>query len=153
MRQRRGRREGPLRPKGAAHELIDRKARTLKADVRTTRWVVKEMLEINGKGIVLTRGDTTRFTIRLEGRDVADDTRTVFTVKKSAWRHAKTVIEKEISVVDGAVHVFLEPEDTDIDAGEYVWDIRVAQEDESATVVLTPMWYGTLRVAEAIGCG
>lgn len=105
------------------------------------------MLKVSGTGIRLTRGDTIRFTVRLTGYDVPDGTKTVFTVKKRAWRHGEPVIEQEIPVTDNAVHVLLSPEETDVDAGDYVWDLRVFIDAD----VMTPMEYGSFCVMEAIG--
>lgn len=105
------------------------------------------MLKISGNGIRLTRGDSTRFTIRLKERDVPDGTKALFTVKKSAWPHSRPMIEEEIPVVDNAVHVMLPPETTDIPSGDYVWDLRVLVEGD----VFTPMEYAMFHVVEAIG--
>lgn len=110
------------------------------------------MLKISGTGIRLTRGDSTRFTIRLTGQEVPDGTKTVFTVKKRAWRHGDAVIELEVPVVSNAVHVLLTPDDTNVDAGDYVWDLRVFVDNEDGTEdVLTPMDYALFCVTEAIG--
>lgn len=106
------------------------------------------MLKICGTGIRLTRGDSTRFTIRLSGYDVPDGTKTVFTVKKRAWRHEEPVIEVEVPVISNAVHLLLTPDDTNVDARDYVWDLRVFLESED---VMTPMEYGLFCVTEAIG--
>lgn len=105
------------------------------------------MLKISGNGIRLTRGDTIRFTIRLTGREVPDGTKTLFTVKKSAWQHGAPLISEEIPVMDNAVHVFLTPDTTNIPAGDCVWDLRVVVDGD----VFTPMEYGLFRIMEAIG--
>lgn len=105
------------------------------------------MLKISGNGIRLTRGDTIRFTIRLTGREVPDGTKTLFTVKKSAWQHGDPLIREEIPVLGNAVHVFLPPEKTNITSGDYVWDLRVMVDED----VFTPMEYALFHVVEAIG--
>lgn len=109
------------------------------------------MLKISGKGIRLTRGDSVRFTLRLTGYDVPDGTKTVFTVKKRAWRYGDPVIELEVPVLDNAVHVLLSPDMTNVDTGDYVWDLRVFVETENGNEVWTPMEYAQFCVMEAIG--
>lgn len=109
------------------------------------------MLKINGKGIRVTRGDSIRFVIRLTGREVADGTQTLFSVKKRAWRHEEPVLEVVTPVLDSRVMVLLTPDMTEMDAGNYVWDLRVLEDNEGGRDVLTPMAYATFEVVEAIG--
>lgn len=105
------------------------------------------MLKVSGTGIRLTRGDTGRFAINLEGREVENGAKALFTVKKGAWQHCAPVISEEIPVLDNRVHVFLTPDVTNIPAGDYVWDLRLIVGGD----VFTPMEYGLFRIMEAIG--
>lgn len=109
------------------------------------------MLKISGHGIRMTRGDSARFTIRLEGREVPDGTKTLFTVKGKAWPYDEPLIEVEIPVVGNAVHVILPPDMTNLNSGNYVWDLRVFTDTEEGNDVLTPMEYASFHVVEAIG--
>lgn len=109
------------------------------------------MLRIEGKSIQLTRGDTARISIVLEGRDVADGTEAMFTVKKTAWRHNVPLLRKFLTAASGRLHLFLDPEETKLEPGEYVWDVRIKETDEEGMNVFTPMEYGRFAVLEAIG--
>ena len=110
------------------------------------------MFVIDRHGIKITRGDTARFVIALEGRDVAEGTKALFTVKAPPWEPCRPDIEKLIDVEEGKVQVLLESEDTDITPGNYVWDVRLFEpEDEAHTNVVTPMEYAAFKVLEAIG--
>ena len=109
------------------------------------------MLEINGHGITVTRGDSVRFAIKCTERDLAEGTKAVFTVKSTPWEPCRPDIEKNCDVIDGLVHVILNPIDTDIVPGNYVWDVRLKEPAEDNTNVLTPMMYAAFRVVEAIG--
>ena len=111
------------------------------------------MLRVERNNIEMTKGDSIRLTIVLEGRELKEGTQALFTVKGTVWEPARPDIEMLIDVLDGQnVHVLLAPEDTELEPGDYVWDVRVLEEDDEGNVdVLTPMEYGTLRVLEAIG--
>jgi len=108
------------------------------------------VLRIEEKAIQITRGDSTRFSIVLENRDVKDGTAAIFAVKKKPWRHDAPVIRKEIETTDGKVHVMLTPDETDIPAGNYVWDVRIREMDEEGLEVFTPMEYARFGVVEAM---
>ena len=110
------------------------------------------MLNIDGHSIEVTRGDSVRLMVHLKGREFPEGTKAVFTVKDTVWEPCRPVIEKVMEVMDGAVSVILEPGDTDIVAGHYVWDLRLKEPSENGMQeVLTPMEYAAFRVLEAIG--
>lgn len=109
------------------------------------------MLKINGYNVELTRGDSVRFMIRLMERKLAEGSKAVFTVKDTPWEPCMPAIEKELDVTDGRVSVVLEPYETDITPGHYVWDLRVKEAAEDGVHVLTPMEYAAFVVKEAIG--
>lgn len=113
---------------------------------------MSKVLRIEGKSIEITRGDSVRFMIRLKNRELADGTQALFTVKGTPWEPARPEIEKLIDVVDGMVSVVLEPYETDLTPGHYVWDLRVKEPAaDGRTDVLTPMEYAAFKVREAIG--
>lgn len=109
------------------------------------------MLVIDGLGIMVTRGDSARFVISCKERELAEGTKAVFTVKSTPWEPCKPDIEKEMDVIDGLVNVILDPQDTDITPGNYVWDVRIKEPAEGMEHVMTPMMYAAFRVVEAIG--
>lgn len=112
------------------------------------------MVRIERHNIEVTRGDSVRFTIVLEGRELKENTKVLVTVKSTPWEPARPVIEQILDVIDGnKVHVFIETEDTSVlIPGDYVWDARVLEPDgDGGSYVMTPMEYGTFRILEAIG--
>lgn len=111
------------------------------------------MLTIDRHNIALTRGDSGRLMIRIKGRELAEGAQAVFTVKDTPWEPCDPVIEKVLDVVDGAVSLVLEPEDTEqMHAGHYVWDLRLKEPREDGRHdVLTPMEYAAFKIVEAIG--
>lgn len=111
-----------------------------------------QMLKIDRNSITITRGDSVRFEIALKNRDIKDGTMAVFTVKDTPWEPCRPAIEKVIEVLDGVVHVILEPWETDLQAGNYVWDVRIKEPNEDGQYeVITPIEYASFRVVEAIG--
>lgn len=108
------------------------------------------MLRIEEKTIQLTRGDTTRICIVMEGRDLPDGTEAVFTVKRTAWKKTEPVLQKQLTVLDNKAHLFLDSDETDIEPGNYVWDVRVKEPDDEGMNIFTPMEYGRFGVLEAI---
>lgn len=113
---------------------------------------MNKVLRIERNNIEITRGDSVRFMIRLKNRELAEGTQAVFTVKGTPWEPARPEIEKVIDVVDNQVSVILEPYETDLTPGHYVWDLRLKEPAaDGCTEVLTPMEYAAFKVLEAIG--
>lgn len=109
------------------------------------------MLRIEGSSIWVTRGDSARFTVQIKGRELAEGARALFAVKKApAWERGDAVIEKETEVLNGMVSVVLEPDDTDISAGAYAWDLRIKEPGTDGNNVLTPGSFAPFTVVEAI---
>lgn len=106
------------------------------------------MLTTQGHGVEITRGDHIRWRVRVRGQVLEDDTQCVFTVKRTEWEHAEPVIEKVFAAHDGVVDVLLGPEDTDIPAGHYTWQIKARVENEGHTYERTIMRYSSLEVTE-----
>lgn len=109
------------------------------------------MVKVEGTSVQITRGDTTRFAIVLKDREVPAEAEALFTVKKKPWRHDDAIIQKTIPVVLNKVNVLLEPEETKLEPGGYVWDVRIKEPYEDGEIILTPMAYGGFHVLEAIG--
>lgn len=110
------------------------------------------MLRIERNGLAITRGDSFRLMIRLGGRELAEGTQALFTVKDTPWEPCAPVIEKLIDVMDHSVSVVLAPEETDITPGHYVWDLRIKEPtSDGRTEVITPMEYAAFHVMEAVG--
>lgn len=105
------------------------------------------MLKVDGHSVQMTRGDSVRLRITLEGREMQSGAKALFTVKRGPWDESDPVIEKVLDVVDGVVEILLEPLDTHIEPGAYVWDVRIRDGED----VLTPMEYAAWHVLEAIG--
>lgn len=112
------------------------------------------MLNIDRNTIEITQGDSVRFTIDLVGRELPKGTNAVVTVKGTYWEPTRANIEQTVEVMDGKVHVMLDPGETALEPGDYVWDVRVLEPAEDGGMyVLTPMEYGVFRVLPAIGRG
>lgn len=110
------------------------------------------MLKIENNGIAITRGDSLRLMIRLDGRDIAEGAKALFTVKDTPWEPCAPVVEKLIDIMDGSVSILLTPAETDITPGHYVWDLRIKEPaQDGRTEVLTPMEYAAFKVMEVIG--
>ena len=78
----------------------------------------EQVLRIERHNIEMTRGDSIRFTIVLEGRELPEGTKALFTVKDTVWEPTAPVVEKELDVVDGRAEVILDPEETGLTAGD-----------------------------------
>lgn len=110
------------------------------------------MISIDRNTIEATQGDSVRFTISITGRNVPEGTEAVVTVKDTYWEPAGPKIEKRLPVMSGKVHVLLDPEETRLAPGEYVWDVRLIEPaEDGGAYVLTPMEYGVFRMLPAIG--
>lgn len=109
------------------------------------------MVEINGYDIVLTRGDSLFLRIDLGGRDLPAGAQAVFTLKKTI-RSRSVLVQKIFDASEELLAVFLTPEETNLPAGMYVWDVRlqIPLEDGSFEVY-TPMNYATFAVLDAVG--
>jgi len=109
------------------------------------------MIKIEGRKIIITRGDCRPFTITLTGEDAPPDgTKVLFTVKKTSG-YKEPVIEKVVTVADGKVVIHLMNADTkELPFGLYEWDIRFPDlygESEP----YTPMDPAQFEIARVIG--
>ena len=109
------------------------------------------MHRFNGYDIELTRGDSLFFKIDLTGRDLPEGSVAYFSVKTSP-KATDYVIRKKLNASDELLDVRLMPEDTDISARTYFWDVRVLIPLETGGYeVETPMEYASLTILDAIG--
>lgn len=106
------------------------------------------MLEITGKKIDISRGDTGQFTITFTGEDKpADGTNVWFSLKKT--KNSENVLfEKHYTVHEDKILVRLTSNDTDLPFGQYWWDVRIRFPDGS---IYTPMLPASFRILEVIG--
>jgi len=84
------------------------------------------MFKISGTKIIITRGDTGIFDLPIEDYILADGDTVYFTVKKSLASTEK-IIQKVITTFNrnGSAQIELLSTDTDIDPGNYIYDVRV----------------------------
>lgn len=86
--------------------------------------------------LTIRKGDTEPITLVFSGDDVPDETvEVLFTVKKSI-NSPDATIEKKVPITDGKCVIELSAEETDIQHGYYLWDIRFRYPDGS---IFTPM--------------
>ena len=88
------------------------------------------MYSIKGTGeIILPRGDTLLFKVRLKGGEFPEDTVGVFGICNA--RGTRTLFAKEFPVRENGVTVFLSNRDTrELSAGTYAWDLRIVTDPE-----------------------
>lgn len=114
------------------------------------------MFEVHGRTIRISQGDTGIVTFRVEGAQLTDADRAVFTAKGSGGR----LIQKVIAPQEGLIRVPLTNEETDgWKPGLYSWDLRIvleAQVDAQGAVtdgreVITPWPPSRLEVVKVVG--
>ena len=105
------------------------------------------MIRTNGHEMIVSRGDTASVTMNFSGDVPEDGTTAVITLKKSTRAQAN-VWEKRLTVEDGAVVMELENEDTDLEPGTYMWDVRLLMDGGK---VYTPIRPAPFTVLEVVG--
>ncbi len=97
------------------------------------------MFQINGSNILLTRGDSARFSITIDNLatgkayELAADDVLIFAVKKYAIDSFPVLLKKECT---GSSDFYIEPEDTKkIPAGAYKYDVELHHADDVYTVI------------------
>lgn len=106
------------------------------------------MLEITGRKIDISRGDTGQFTITFTGDDKPADGVTVWVSLKKTKTSEDVIWEKYYTVHDDTVTVLLTSNDTDLPFGQYWWDARIRFQDGT---IYTPMLPASFRILEVIG--
>ena len=80
------------------------------------------MLVIHKHEIHIPKGEPGSFDIQYTVAPPEDGTKILFSVKKSV-KDENALIEKTMEVDDGKVTIELDSADTDLDPGDYVWDL------------------------------
>jgi len=111
------------------------------------------MVEFDGRGIRITRGDEVRFVINISGDAVPNTAQAFLSVKRSPWDKQNTIISEEFAVTDNQVQVVLDEETTDIPAGSYVWILRLRYTVGTDEVLRTPMRWAPFEIEECIEHG
>ena len=106
------------------------------------------MLNVNGKEIGITKGDTGQFTITFTGADKPENGSVVLVSLKKTKTSADMIWEKRYTVAGDTVTVTLTSDDTNIAFGQYWWDARIIFLDGT---VYTPMLPASFKVLEVIG--
>lgn len=98
--------------------------------------------------LTIRKGDTEPITLVFSGEDAPDETvEVLFTVKKSI-NSPDAMIEKKVPITDGRCVIELSAEETDIQHGYYLWDIRFRYPDGS---IFTPMGPARFEVVGTVG--
>ena len=84
------------------------------------------MLVIHNKEIYIPKGEPGSFDIQYTSDPPEDGTKVLFSVKKST-EDEEALIEKTMEVNDGKITVELSSDDTNLEPGNYKWDL--VQED------------------------
>lgn len=80
------------------------------------------MLVIHNHDIYIPKGEPGSFDIQYTSEPPADGTRILFSVKKDEDDET-ALIEKVMEAADGKITVELTSEDTDLEPGNYKWDL------------------------------
>lgn len=109
------------------------------------------MLEVQGTGVKISRGDTARIVIELDTAP-AEGTRALVTLKRRPGMEHEALWEKELAVDGKQFTLDLNSEDTNHKPGVYWWDVRLmgTAEDERA-LVQTVFLPSPFEVVEVVG--
>ena len=105
------------------------------------------MLNVSGKDITISKGDTATISITLTGDVPGNDTIALFTVRENV-NTCNAKLEKRLGVHDGVIVLELTSKDTDLPFAAYVWDIRLLYENGD---VYTPFKPAKFIVCEVVG--
>ena len=81
------------------------------------------MLVISKRDIFIPKGEPGSFDIEYTSEPPEDGTKVLFSVKKTADEDAPALIEKTLVIDDGKITVELTSSDTDLEPGNYKWDL------------------------------
>lgn len=99
------------------------------------------MLVIHKHEIHIPRGEPGSFDIQYTEEPPEDGTKVLFSVKKSA-EDEEALIEKTMEVDDGKITIELDGTDTDMEPGDYAWDLV----EESGYRPITPALFSIGKV-------
>ena len=106
-------------------------------------------ISLEGTTILCPSGDTgvLSFPIQLE-EDVSGNV--LFTVKRSTV-YKKPVIEKVVALSRESIDVSLSHEDTSLEPGDYLWDLRLEREDGGIDTLCEPYIFKVKKVVGNAG--
>lgn len=94
-------------------------------------------MEIRGKKIILTRGDSGSITVAIRDGAFASGDKVEFTVRKKIDDPTKSIYKCITTFDQGKALIILQPEDTKrLNVRPYVYDIQITRQDGT---VLTPV--------------
>lgn len=99
------------------------------------------MLVIHKHEIHIPRGEPGSFDIQYTSEPPEDGTKILFSVKKSA-EDQDALIEKTMEIDEGMITIELEATDTNLEPGDYVWDLV----EESGYRPITPALFSIGKV-------
>lgn len=99
------------------------------------------MLVIHKHEIHIPRGEPGSFDIQYTSEPPEDGTKVLFSVKKSA-EDQDALIEKTMEIDEGMITIELEATDTNLEPGDYVWDLV----EESGYRPITPALFSIGKV-------
>ena len=99
------------------------------------------MLVIHKHEIHIPRGEPGSFDIQYTSEPPEDGTKILFSVKKSA-EDQDALIEKTMEIDEGTITIELEATDTNLEPGDYVWDLV----EESGYRPITPALFSIGKV-------
>ena len=105
------------------------------------------MFTVNGKDVVISKGDTGKITVTFTGEVPENGTVALVTLRESVNK-CEAVWEKRVAVHDGVIVIDLSSEDTDIPFFSYVWDIRLIYENGD---IYSPFPPAKFTVCEVVG--
>ena len=104
------------------------------------------MVEVMGKKIRISRGDTGIIGVRFTGdRALAADTVAVFSLKRNL-KMDKPLWEKKTALENGDAVLRLTSADTDLRPGVYWWDLRLKLPDGGIQTPFEPQEFEVLEV-------
>ncbi|MBP3931741.1 MAG: hypothetical protein J6D47_19515 [Peptostreptococcaceae bacterium] len=96
------------------------------------------------KRITIVKGDTAIFNISMNNYEFVEGDELYFTVKKNVG-DKENIIQKTVSTFNGRkAKVFLSKEDTDIDAGSYLYDVQCSLVNGVVDTVIPPTKFEVL---------
>ena len=105
------------------------------------------MIWIEGRRIRVSRGDTARIRIELEGGGALEGAQAVVTVKRRP-SDSCALWQKRLTVTQDTVELDLTRADTDHWPGVYLWDLRLMLPDGGVQTAFTP---DVFEICEVIG--
>ncbi|WP_434310485.1 hypothetical protein [Hominifimenecus sp. rT4P-3] len=103
------------------------------------------MFTIKNNRIAITRGDTAIIKVELMNHTWAEGDRMYFTVKKHAGNTDITIQKIIDEFSDGLANIYLSQYDTNIPAGDYVYDLQCNLADGRIDTIVGPEEFQVLE--------